>query len=270
MTLAIALDAIFLLLWGFQVQRYLLQSKEVNHSRLEKTCFLIGATTWLICVCDPLAKLSGANLSVHMMSQLAIMMVAVPLVLIGKPKLLMPQLKSSNALASDIAVFAKKVFQYPIFSWIVFVSVLIAIHLPAIVNWTYGNSIGPRLIQALLLPAISALYFYPILQVEKRNFSFALRIMSLFFMMIPETMIGFFIYIQNHIVYSGFLFGKDVEYLLGQQQLAGALMWSMSMIVDSIWIALAVQRWFESEKLAGERINAEIFAENAAQDLRNN
>ena len=89
-------------------------------------------------------------------------------------------------------------------------------------------------------------------------------------MMIPETMIGFFIYIQNHIVYPGFLFGKDVEYLLGQQQLAGALMWSMSMIVDSIWIALAVQRWFESEKQAGERINAEIFAENAAQEIKNN
>jgi hypothetical protein len=39
--------------------------------------------------------------------------------------------------------------------------------------------------QALVLQAVSALYFYPILQVEKRNFSFALRIMSLFFMMIP-------------------------------------------------------------------------------------
>ena len=96
MTVAIALDAIFLLLWGFQVQRYLLQSRELNRSRLEKACFLIGATTWLICVCDPLAKLSGANLSVHMMSQLAIMMVAVPLVLIGKPQLSMPQLKSSG------------------------------------------------------------------------------------------------------------------------------------------------------------------------------
>jgi len=43
----------------------------------------------------------------------------------------------------------------------------------------------------------------------------------------------------------------------------------MSMIVDSIWIALAVQRWFKSEKLAGERINAEIFAENAAQEVKN-
>jgi cytochrome c oxidase assembly factor CtaG len=63
------------------------------------------------------------------------------------------------------------------------------------------------------------------------------------------------------------LFGDNAAYLLGQQQLAGALMWSMSMIVDSVWIALAVQRWFESEKQAGERINAEIFAENAAQDL---
>jgi hypothetical protein len=223
-----------------------------------------------MCVSDPLAKLSGANLSVHMMAQLAIMMVSVPLVLIGKPKLIITFRSSAIATSNVISVRAKTVFQYPIFGWIIFVSVLIAIHLPGFVNWTYSNSIGPRLMQALVLPAVSALYFYPILQVEKRNFSFALRIRSLFFMMIPETMIGFFIYIQNHIVYPGFLFGDNAAYLLGQQQLAGALMWSMSMIVDAIWIALAVQRWFESEKLAGERINAEIFAENAARDLRNN
>lgn len=269
MTNAIALNAIFILLWAFLVRQYFQQSRYAGRTNFEKTCYLFGTTSWLICACDPLARLSGANLSVHMMAQLAIMMISVPSVLIGKPKRSISSRLSTASTPSAIPVLAKRIFQHPIFAWAVFVTVLIAIHLPAIVNWTFGNSIGPRLIQALLLPAISALYFYPILQVEKRNFTFALRIMSLFFMMIPETMIGFFIYIQNHIVYPGFLFDKDLDYLLGQQQLAGALMWSMSMIVDSIWIALAVQRWFESEKLAGERINAEIFAEIAAQEVKN-
>ncbi len=270
MTLAIALNAIFILIWAFHARKYFQQARGGVRTNIEKSCYLLGTTTWLICVCDPLAMLSGGNLSIHMMTQLAIMMISIPLVLIGKPSLYMPLGSSTTISAGAISVSAKKVLQHPIFGWAVFVSALIAIHLPAIVNWTYGNSIGPRLIQALLLPAISALYFHPILQVEKRSFSFALRIMSLFFMMIPETMIGFFIYIQNHIVYPDFLLGKDFEYLLGQQQLAGALMWSMSMIVDSIWIALAVQRWFESEKLAGERINSEIFAENAAQNTKAN
>lgn len=270
MTVAIALNAIFILLWAFHARKYFQQARGGVRTKVEKSCYLLGTTTWLICVCDPLAMFSGGNLSVHMMAQLAIMMISVPLVLIGKPNLSMPSRSSTTTAASAISVPVKKFLQHPIFGWAVFVSVLIAIHLPAIVNWTYGNSIGPRLIQALFLPAVSALYFHPILQVEKRSFSFAPRVMSLFFMMIPETMIGFFMYIQNHIVYPGFLFDKDVEYLLGEQQLAGALMWSMSMIVDSIWIALAVQRWFESEKQAGERINAEIFAENAAQDTENN
>lgn len=269
MTVAIALNAIFILVWAFHAQQYFRQVKTVNRSKLEQSCYLFGTTTWLLCVCDPLAKLSSTNLSVQMMSQLAIMMISVPLTLLGKPKLSIPSRKSKNAAASEILARVKKLFQHPIFSWGIFVSFLIAIHLPTFVNWTFGNSIWPRLLQALLLPAISALYFYPILQVKEKGFSFALRIMSLFFMMIPETMIGFFIYIQNHIVYPGFLSGNNIEYLLGQQQLAGALMWSMSMIVDSIWIALAVQRWFESEKQAGEIINAEIFAENAAKGLRN-
>jgi len=270
MDIVVALNAIFILLWAAHARHYFRLAQSADRSIVQKTCYVLGTTTWIVCVCDPLARLSGANLSVHMMAQLAIMMVAVPLVLLGKPTLTIPSRSSTTLTPSAIPVLAKRISQHPIFNWIVFVSMLIAIHLPAVVNWTYGNSIGPRLIQALLLPAISALYFYPILQVEKRNFSFALRIMSLFFMMIPETMIGFFIYIQNHIVYPHFLFDSNVDSLLGQQQLAGALMWSMSMIVDSIWIALAVQRWFESEKQAGERINAEIFAENAAQEIKNN
>jgi len=270
MTVPLGLNAIFILIWATHARHYFRQAQVADRSILQKTCYLFGTTTWLICVCDPLAKLSGVNLSVHMMAQLAIMMISVPLLLISKPALPIPPRFWMKAAKGKTSVTANKISQHPMFGWVVFVLILIAIHLPAIINWTFGNSIGPRLIQALLLPAVSALYFHPILQVEKRNFSFALRIMSLFFMMMPETMIGFFIYIQNHIVYPHFLFGSNVDSLLGQQQLAGALMWSMSMIVDSIWIALAVQRWFESEKQAGEKINAEIFAENAAQEMKNN
>jgi cytochrome c oxidase assembly factor CtaG len=205
-----------------------------------------------------------------MMTQLAIMMIATPLVLLGKPSLGICSPKLENLKSNQIWVRTKTSSRHPIFIWAIFVAVLIALHMPNIVNWAYLNPIGSRLTQALLLPAIAALYFQPILQSQKREFSFALRIMSLFLMMIPETMIGFFIYIQNHIVYSEFLSGTDSENLLSQQQMAGALMWSMSMIVDSIWIALAVQRWFESEKQEGQKINAEIYAENKALGLEQN
>jgi putative membrane protein len=270
MPVATAFNAIFLLLWGYQVQRYFLQSKEVNRSRLEKACFLIGVSTWVVCVCDPLAYLSTTNLSAHMMTQLAIMMIATPLVLFSKPSLDICSPKLENLKANQIWVRTKTSSQHPIFTWAIFVAALIAIHMPNIVNWSYLNPIGSRLTQALLLPVIAALYFQPILQSQKHEFSFALRIMSLFLMMIPETMIGFFIYIQNRIIYRDFLPGTNLDISLSQQQLAGALMWSMSMIVDSIWIAVAVQRWFESEKQEGQKINAEIYAENEALGLEQN
>lgn len=208
-----------------------------------------GVAVWLISIVPPLASLSASDLSVHAMSQLAIMMIASPLIIFG----LRNQLVKQNLIL--------QILTHPIVSWIVFVGTLIVIYLPNFVTWTSQNPVGARLIDAIFLPIISAVYFWPILQSELNGFPYALRIMSLFFMMVPETMIGFFIYIQNHIVYPAILYGEDFESLLSKQQQAGALMWSLTMVVDSIWIAFAVRKWFASEKEKGEQIKREILAE---------
>ena len=270
MTVATGLNMVFISLWALHGSRYFLQQENRNRTKTARASYVLGASTWLFCSCDPLANLSTTNLSAHMMTQLAIMMIATPLVLLSKPSLGISSPKMENLKTNQIWVRTKTSSQHPIFTWAIFVAALIAIHMPNIVNWAYLNPIGARLTQALLLPVIAALYFQPILQSQKHEFSFALRIMSLFLMMIPETMIGFFIYIQNRIIYRDFLPGTNLDISLSQQQLAGALMWSMSMIVDSIWIAVAVQRWFESEKQEGQKINAEIYAENEALGLEQN
>jgi cytochrome c oxidase assembly factor CtaG len=56
-------------------------------------------------------------------------------------------------------------------------------------------------------------------------------------------------------------FGSDA---LTDQRLGGGLMWSMSMVIDSIWLAVAVSDWFRSEERRALRIDEEIKRELAS------
>lgn len=251
MTSSLLISVIFLFIWVVALWRYS-KSHSAGTPKVRRGSLYLGVTVWLACVSYPLADAAANHIYIHAVNQLLLTMVATPLMVLGIPHLDFARYRIANALF------------HPIVSWATFVLVLIAFYTPPVVDWSYENPLSARIIQAFLLPAISLIYFWPILNPAASKFSYALRIMSLFFMMVPETMIGFFIYIQNHIIYPKILHGPNVESLLSNQQLAGALMWSMSMIVDSLWIAVAVQKWFESEKLKGEKINAEIFAERNA------
>ena len=248
------LSLLYLFIWVFVNWAYAKNNPStVGRPTGQRIFFWSGSLIWLICVSNPIAQLGATKLPLHVMNQLVITMVAMPLIVLGSPKFGFEFLGTFRKV--------KEAILHPIVSWTIFVAVLIAAYTPAVVGWNHDNQIAASLFQAFVLPATSAIYFYPILKSEQDNFAYALRIMSLFFMMIPETMIGFFIYIQNRIIYPEYLGHGEFESMLSQQQLAGALMWSISMIVDSIWIAIAVQRWFKSEKIKGEKIKAEIIAE---------
>jgi cytochrome c oxidase assembly factor CtaG len=87
----------------------------------------------------------------------------------------------------------------------------------------------------------------------------AFRVLSLFLMMIPETMTGFFIYTAStplfpHFERTAAAIGIDP---VSDQQLGGALMWSGAMIIDVAWIAVAVADWLESETRKTRRLDAQ-------------
>jgi cytochrome c oxidase assembly factor CtaG len=81
-------------------------------------------------------------------------------------------------------------------------------------------------------------------------------------MMIPETMTGFFIYASRYLLYP--FYGTVVRPFgpgpLTDQQLAGALMWSGSMLIDAVWVSVAVLEWLHTEERRSHRIDLETLA----------
>jgi len=116
-----------------------------------------------------------------------------------------------------------------------------------------NNSWMHSYVEVPLYFLIAYCFYFSILERDgvARRMSPAIAIFSLFFMMVPETLTGFFIYVSPGSVYENM-------YTLNDQRRGGSLMWAGSMILDAIWISIAVSHWIKSE----ERKALEMDAEN--------
>ena len=97
------------------------------------------------------------------------------------------------------------------------------------------------------------IYYYPVMEGNPKPFfvPYSLRVISLFAMMLPETMVGFFLYSGNRVLHS--LPKKTTMQMgLADQHQGGAIMWAMGMLIDTIWIVLAAKDWFANEQLLAE------------------
>jgi cytochrome c oxidase assembly factor CtaG len=67
--------------------------------------------------------------------------------------------------------------------------------------------------------------------------------------MVPETMLGAVIFLAPVTLYPSYVaaaqaVGGDA---LFDQQLAGALMWALTMVLDSFWMMLAAVEWWRED-----------------------
>ena len=117
-----------------------------------------------------------------------------------------------------------------------------------------------RYIEVTLYIALPYFFYFNLLDrnLNSRRISPALSVISLFLMMIPETLTGFFIYVSRGSLYNDM-------YTLSDQRLGGSLMWSGAMIIDTIWMSFAVYHWIKSEEKKSIEVDAEIAREKKNQ-----
>jgi cytochrome c oxidase assembly factor CtaG len=230
--------------------------------------FLTGlGLVWFV-VLGPIGAYDDVFFWSHMVQHIVLMMLAAPLLLLGAPLLLLlrvcdrrwrhayivPVLRSRAVLA----------LTNPVVGWVVFAGVLIGTHFSPFFNYSLNHPIVHDYVEHPLYLAAALIYYYPLIghNSAPRRMPPSGRVISLFTMMIPETMTGFFIYSSNYLLYPFYghvarPFGPGA---LTDQQLAGALMWAGSMIIDSVWVSLAVLEWLHSEERRSHRLDLETLA----------
>ena len=137
--------------------------------------------------------------------------------------------------------------------FIVFLATLLATHFSPLANAGMRNP-NIHSIELVLFVLGGLIYYYPVMEGNPQPFhvAYSTRVLSLFAMMLPETMTGFFLYSGNRMVHS---LPDSVTTAQGlhEQRAGGAIMWAMGMAIDTVWIVLAAKDWFKNEaKLADE------------------
>jgi len=231
-------------------------------------CFLSGLCVLALVHLGPLAAWSHTFFWVHMTQHLLVMMVAAPLLVLGAPTTLWFS-ASSDAhrrrwVVPVIRSRAVRILTNPILTWILFAGVLMGTHFTAFYNFALQNHDADYFIEQPLFLVAAFLFYFPLIgaNLQPRRPSHGARMVSMATMMIPEAVVGGVIYFASVLLYPAFAsqrpFGPDPK---SDQQLSGALMWALVMIVDTGWIMVAAAEWFSSEERRARHEDALIAAE---------
>ncbi len=213
-------------------------------TRRQRRFFLSGLATIAFAVCTPFGAHSATLFWCHMVQHVTLMMISGPLLVLGTPTSFHPKNGVFKTLTS------------PVLSWVLYASVMVGVHLPGPHQFIMNHPWVHSYMEVPLYVVVSYLFYFNLLDrnLVGRVISPAMSVISLFLMMVPETLTGFFIYIAPHSIY-------DQMFTLNDQRRGGSIMWSGGMIVDTIWMAFAVYHWIKSEELASKRVDQEIANE---------
>jgi cytochrome c oxidase assembly factor CtaG len=228
--------------------------------------FLSGLAACAVAVLGPFGALDDTFLWAHMAQHIVLMMLAAPLLLLGEPVLLVLRI-SSRQYRHDIVlpVLRSRVVRgvtNPVVTWILFACVLLGTHFTGFYEYALEHPAIHDFVEHPLYLGVGLLYFYPLLGVSPAAAAmqpFA-KVVSLFLMMIPETVLGFTLYTAGGVLYPFYDTVVDRPFgpatALSDQRLAGAMMWSSGMLFNAVWISLAVWEWWNAEEARARRFDA--------------
>ncbi len=234
-------------------------------------CFYAGIALLAVVYLGPLPAWSHTFFWVHMTQHLVVMMAAAPLIVLGSPVTLAFRASGPATRRRWVVPILRsrtvRVLTNPILTWVLFAGVLMGTHFTAFYNYALENHDADVFIQQPLYLIAALLFYFPLIgsNLQPARPTHAMRLVSLAAMMVPEALTGAVIYFASVILYPAFAaprpFGLEP---MVDQQLSGALMWALVMVVDSFWMMWAAGEWFASEERRGRRVDAEINAEIAA------
>lgn len=240
--------------------------------RRRTASFLGGlALAWLVLL-GPVGAYDDVFFWAHMTQHIALMMVIAPLLLLGSPVLLLLRAVDPGVRRRWIVPVlhsrALHALTHPVLTWVVFAGVLLGTHFSPFYDFALRHPNVHVFVEHPLYLGAALLYYYPLLDANPvpRHIPPAYRVLSLFLMMVPETMTGFFLYGSGYVLHP---FYQSVQRPFGpgplaDQQLGGALMWAGGMIIDVAWIALATSEWFRNEARRTRRLDAQLARELSA------
>jgi putative membrane protein len=243
------------------------RGRERSQSRLRTAAFVAGLVTILLALDSPLDGYAEKLFWVHMLQHVLLLTVAPPLILLGRP---WPRMWRALPLSTRTSVgrtLARSPVTAPIRAlakpwpaWVLFNATLLGWHIPAAYNATLTSSAIHQLEHATFF--FTGLLFWarvvdpgPL----RPRLGWVLRAAYVTGAMTIGWILAVALVTVQHPLYSHY---ADLTSrpggltALGDQQLAGGVMWVLGSISYSVAIFVAFYRWLEPEKPVGSRLPA--------------
>ena len=224
-------------------------------SIIRQICFMAGLLLTFVLLVGPIPHLAVRIFWVHMIQHIGLMMLISPLLVLGAPVTVALASKRARVVTAVNAIGhnrAVRTLFKPQVGFAIFLVVLIGTHFSPLANWGMTNP-NAHCLELMLFLLGGFIYYYPVMEGNPHPFfvPYSLRVISLFAMMLPETMVGFFLYSGNRVLHS-LPAHTSMKMGLADQHQGGAIMWAMGMLIDTIWIVLAAKDWFAHEQQLAE------------------
>ena len=232
-----------------------LAAKGLKWSAVRTLSFLLGIALLALAYLGPFETLAHTYFWAHMGQHLIVMMLAAPFIVLSCPVALTVLATNGRTRAAIIRGLRSQVglvLVNPVVTWTLFATVLIGSHVTPVMEWVLGDHDAMAYVERPIYLVAALLFYYPLIGKDMcaRRPRPAHRLLSLGLMMIPETALGAVIFLAPVTLYPSYVVattavGADP---LVDQQLAGALMWALTMVIDSVWMMVAAVEWWRSEE----------------------
>src|SRR5215510_1680956 len=190
------------------------------------------ASAW-VAVASPIGGADHRLLTFHMIQHLLLMTIAPPLMLLGEPVAVLWQGSARGHGAVDrwIRRPGLQRLGHPVGCWLPATAVLLGWHIPAAFTLALRSDPWHAVEQASFLLS-GLLFWWPVLQPWplKREPRWS-TVLYLFLATLPCDILSGFLVFSDRVAYSAYLSTGSALAVLDDQQLAGALMWTVVTLV---------------------------------------
>ncbi len=224
-------------------------------SRFRQILFYSALVYTSILTVGPVPRLAVKYFWMHMVQHISLMMLIAPLFVMGSPVKV-----AVNSKFPSVQSIAKRSLQNSFIGFLLkapvgfglFLAVLIGTHFSPLADAGMTNT-NFHSFEIVLFLIGGFIFYYPVMEGNPQPAPVAhqVRVISLFAMMVPETMVGFFLYSGNKMLHALPSTTSRVVGLADQHQ-GGSIMWAMGMLIDSVWVVFATKDWFSAEQQAAK------------------